>query len=105
MREVRKLQGRLSELPRQALDLLVRELQQAIGKTEFVHHFQSRRVNGVAAKVTEEVGMLFEHDDACAGSCQKVSEHQPGRTPAGDGTVDMVVLGQGAPPGKKPRKG
>ena len=41
-------------------------------------------MNGVAAKVAQEVGVLLEHDDVDAGARQQVAEHEPARAAADD---------------------
>ena len=41
-------------------------------------------MDGVAAEVAEEVGVLFEDDDADAGTRQEQPQHHAGGTAAGD---------------------
>jgi hypothetical protein len=55
-------------------------------------------MNRVAAKVAEEVGMLFKHDDFNSGARQKEPEHHAGRTAAGDaaGRLYLSILTQGS---------
>src|SRR6185369_8194759 len=67
---VAKLSGKLA-------DLLMRACQKSIEQTELVHDFQSRRMNRVAPKVTQEIGMLFQHYDVDSGARQQVPEHHP----------------------------
>ena len=38
-------------------------------------------MDGVAAKVAQEVGVLLEHDDVDAGARQQEAEHQPAGPP------------------------
>ncbi len=47
-------------------------------------------MHGVAAKIAQEIGVLFQHRDLDAGAGQKKAEHHPGR-PAAD---DTALLGE-----------
>jgi hypothetical protein len=49
-----------------------------------VHHPQGRGVNRVAAKVAQEIGVLFQHRHADARPRQQVAQHQPRRAAAGN---------------------
>src|SRR5690606_8857629 len=41
--------------------LLVRQLEGPVEQTELPHQFQSGRMDGVATKVAQEIGMLLQH--------------------------------------------
>ncbi|MNU07013.1 hypothetical protein D3C72_2524180 [compost metagenome] len=41
-------------------------------------------MDGVAAEIAQEVGVLFQDGDADAGARQQEPEHHPGGTAAGD---------------------
>ena len=64
-------------------DFLVRQLRKASAQPELVHHRQRRGVDGVAAEVAEEVGVLFQHQGLDAGPPEQVAEHHS-RRPAAD---------------------
>jgi hypothetical protein len=41
-------------------------------------------MDGVAAEIAQEVGVLLQHDDADAGAREEQAEHHPRRPAAGD---------------------
>src|SRR5215471_14187750 len=63
-------------------DFLVRSFEKLIEQAEFIDHFESRRMDRVAAKVAEKIGVLFEHDyiDTCPR--EQKPEHYTGRSTA-----------------------
>src|SRR5262249_34569956 len=46
-------------------------------------------MNGVPAKVAQEVAMLLQDEDVHPGPCQQVAQHHPGGTSAGDAAADI----------------
>ena len=62
----------------------MRQFQESVDQSEFVHHLQRGGMHGVAAKIAEEVGMLLEHHDVDAGASEQVTEHHAGRPAADD---------------------
>ena len=66
--------------------------QEALLQPELVEQVDRRRVNGVAAEVAEEVGVLLEHDHLDAGARQQEREHEPGRTTAHDAALCLQEL-------------
>jgi hypothetical protein len=68
--------------------LVVLDLQQPVGEDEVVHHLQGRGVDGVAAKIAEEVGVLLEDHHAHPAPGKKKAQQDAGRTAAGDRDVD-----------------
>ena len=46
-------------------------------------------MDGVAAEVSEEVGVLFEDRDADAGTSQEESQHHAGRSATRDHALDV----------------
>ena len=64
-------------------DFLVRQRQEGLGQPELVHHRQCRGMDGVAAEVAEEVGVLLQHQGLDAGPPEEVAEHHS-RRPAAD---------------------
>ena len=77
----------VADLRGQMVDLLMRQFQKIIEQTKLVHQFESRRMNGIAAKVAEKIGMLLQHDNIDAGARQQKAEHHPGRATAGDAAL------------------
>ena len=53
----------------------MRQFQEVVDQPEFVHHLQRGGMHGVAAKIAEEVGVLFQHHDVDAGASEQVAEH------------------------------
>src|SRR5262249_45090590 len=62
-------------------------------QTELVHQLQRRGMDGVAAEIAEEVGVLLEHDDVDAGARQQEAEHEPARPTADDAATRGELLG------------
>jgi len=59
---------------------------------QLVHHVERRRVDGVAAEVAQEVGVLLQHDDVHARAGEQQAQHHPGRTTAGDDAIRFHAL-------------
>jgi hypothetical protein len=76
-----------SRSPKNAPDgrlLVVRQLEKLVEQAELGHDFQRRGVNGVAAEIAQEVGMLLKHDNVDAGARQQEAEHPPAGSAADD---------------------
>ena len=71
----------------QRFDLLMRQLQELVDQAEFDHQFERRGMNGVAAEIAQEIGVLLQHHDLNAGARQQESEHHAGRSAAGDAAL------------------
>jgi hypothetical protein len=72
----------------EAGDVGVREREEAVEEAELVEELESGGVDGVAAEVAEEVGMLFEDGDGDAGAGEEVAEQDAGGPPP---TMQQVV--------------
>src|SRR5262249_43339317 len=59
---------------------LMRHRQQLVENSEFVHHFQSGRMDRVSAEVAKEIFMLFEDGDSYAFARKQIREHDARRT-------------------------
>src|SRR5258708_6738035 len=46
----------------QFANLLVRPLEKLVEQAQLVHHLQRGRMDGVAAEISQKVGVLFQHD-------------------------------------------
>ena len=84
MGKVGERDGGFADLTAETLDARMRQLQKFIEQAELVHQFQRRGMNGVAAEIAQEVGVLFQHGDGDTGARQQEAEHHPGRSAAGD---------------------
>jgi hypothetical protein len=78
MREIGQGESFAAYLAAKLLQLLVRVLQEFFEEAEFVHQLESGRVDGVSAKVAEEIGVLFENEDFDAGAGEEEAEHHAG---------------------------
>ena len=83
-REIADRGARLAEHALHAIDLLVRQAQELVEKSQFLHDVERRGMDRVAAKVAQEIGVLLEHHDVDAGARQQKSQHHPRRPAAGD---------------------
>ena len=84
MGEVRDGEALAADDRREAGDLGVGELEEAVEEAELVEELERGGVDGVAAEVAEEVGVLFEDGDGEAGAGEQQAEHDPCRTSADD---------------------
>jgi hypothetical protein len=75
VREVGHGEGVTADVTGEAGKLRVRELEKFVEEPELVEDFHGGGVNGVAAEVTEEVGVFFEDGDGNALPGEQVAEH------------------------------
>src|SRR4030088_2999898 len=74
LREIREGVLVTAEVCAQSSGLLVRELEEVVEQAELAHDVQGRGMNGVAAKVAQEIGVLLKHDDVDSGTRQQEAE-------------------------------
>src|SRR5579864_2809450 len=84
MRKIRDRHGISAHLSGKFAYLLMRELQKFVQNTQLIHQFKSGRVNRVAAKVAQEIRMLFENVYIHADLCKQVSQHNSGGASSAD---------------------
>ena len=80
--------------------LLMRQLQELIEQAKLVHDLERRGMDGVAAEVAQEVGVLLQHHDIDAGAGEQIAEHHAGRPASGDAAAsgdDFVGMAQAGP--------
>jgi hypothetical protein len=82
--EVRHGDSHLAHLGAELQHFLVRQREKVREQSELVHHLEGRGMDGVAAEVAQEVGVLLENQHVHAGAGQKEPEHHAGRPAAGD---------------------
>ncbi len=82
--EVRDGQPHLAELRVELVDLLMRQLEKLVEQSQLVHHLEGRGMNGIAAKIAQEIAVLFQHQDFDPGARQQIAQHHAGRPAAGD---------------------
>jgi hypothetical protein len=73
---------------------LVRAREQLLEQAELTHDVEGRWVNGVAAKVAQEVCVLFEHDDIDSAPGQQQTEHHACRSTACDAALCRDTFGR-----------
>src|SRR5215475_13798921 len=78
MLEVGKDHEIVADKAPQLIGLLMRTLEEFFEQPELVHHLERRGMDGVAAEVAQEIGMLLEHQDVDAGAGEEKAEHHPG---------------------------
>ena len=78
-----------AELAVHLLQPLVRKFQKSVDQAEFIHHLQRRGMHGIAAKIAEEIGVLFQHDRIDPGAPQQISQHHAGRPAADDAAAGV----------------
>ena len=61
--------------------------QEFVEQAEVIHHGQGGRMDGVTAKIPQEIGMLFKHHHVDARAREQKAEHHPGGAAAGDAAL------------------
>ena len=80
MREIRDGDGVIPDPRGQSRQLLMRQREESIEDAELVHQLQGRRVDGVAAEVAQEIGVLLQHHDVDAAAGEEKAEHHSRRS-------------------------
>ena len=73
----------------------MRQMEQAVEQAELVHDLERGGMDGVAAEVAVEVGMLFEHGDINAGAGEQQAEHHAGGAAAYDAAGGGQLIRRG----------
>ncbi len=84
MPEVGDGQSHLADLRVELVNLLMRQLEKLVEQSQLVHHLEGRGMNGIAAKIAQEIAVLFQHQDFNTGTRQQIAQHHAGRSAAGD---------------------
>ena len=98
MREVCNDDPLVADQTRKLAHLLVRAFEEGVENAELVHDLERGGMDGVAAKVAQEIGVLLQHHDVDAGAGQQEAEHHAGRTAAGNGAGRGYLLRHDYPP-------
>ena len=83
MSEIRECIFLLAEGGADCRGFLVRQFQELVQQAQLVHELQCGGMDGVAAEIAQEVGVLLQHDHVDAGAREQKAEHEPAR-PAAD---------------------
>ncbi len=70
----------------------MRLLQELIEQSEFVHQFESGRMNRVAAKIAIEISMLFQHGYGHTRPRKEITSHHPGWSATHDHAASLQFL-------------
>jgi hypothetical protein len=81
---------------RQGLDVAMRHLGELRPESEFVEQPQCAGVHGVAAEVTQKVGVLLHHRHVDACPREQQPQHDSGRATAGDDAGGVLRLARHA---------
>jgi hypothetical protein len=80
---------------------LMRRLQEFIEEAKLIHNLERRGMDGVAAKITEKIGVLFENKRIYPGAGKRKPEHHSRGPSANDAAAAgnrLRCLGHGASP-------
>src|ERR1700730_11659474 len=72
---------------------LVRQLKELIQQADLEHPLHGGRMSAVAAKIAQEIAMLFDDGDVDAGAREQETQHEPARPAANDATTGGQLLG------------
>ena len=73
--------------------LLMRALEELFEEAEFVHQFERGGVDGIAAKVAQEIGVFFEEQDFDACASEEEAKHHAGGPAAYDAAARLKEIG------------
>src|SRR5690242_9536387 len=93
VREVADRYGYAADGSGQLRELLMRPLQKLIKHAELMHDLQRGGMNGIAAEISQEIGVLLEDQHFDARTGQQESQHQSGRAAARDAATDLDGFG------------
>ena len=93
MREIGEGHALVTDLTRERAHLLMRALEEIVENAELVHDLERRGMDGVAAEIAQEIGVLLQHHDIDAGAGQQEAQHHAGRAAAGDGALGCYGSG------------
>jgi hypothetical protein len=95
MREVGNGNERIAEISGKHRYFLVRPRQKVFEDAQLLHHLERRRVNRVAAKVAQKIGVLFEQHRVDAGARKEQRRHHSRRTAADDAAAGTYFRHRG----------
>ena len=81
MREIGKDDALVADLSGELAHFLMRALEEIVENAELVHELERRGMDGVAAEIAQEIGVLLQHHDIDAGARQQKARAscRPGR--------------------------
>src|SRR5262245_21556148 len=85
-------QLQLAELSIELTNLLMRQLEKFFEQSQLAHHLERRGVDRIATKITQEIAVLFQHQNFDARARQEIAQHHTGRAAAGDAAAHGYFL-------------
>ena len=67
---------------------LMGQPQELVQKPKLAHELERRWMDGIAAEVAQEIGVLLQHDHIDPGACEQEAQHHPARAAAHNATPD-----------------
>src|SRR5437016_5418342 len=89
MREVRQDNKFIADLAAELGRLLMRQFEKIFEQSQFMHHFERRRMDRVPPKVAQKIFVLFKDDDLDAGASEQKAEHHARWAAAGNATTSV----------------
>jgi hypothetical protein len=84
---------KIFDLSGEGIKLLMGTPQKFIQQTQFIYHFKSRRMNRIAAKIAQEISVLFEHCDFDSRPREQKTQHHSGGTSACNAAANIYCVG------------
>ena len=91
MRKVGECRLHRAEPAAQRIDLVMGQPEQPLVKAKLVHELQRRGVQGIAAKIAQEIGVLFEDGHGDARARQQIARHHARRAAAHDAAAGRQI--------------
>src|SRR5438309_2997387 len=94
-REMPKIRNRdriLSHLTGELSYFLMRAFQELVQNTEFMHNFECGWMDRIPTEISQEIGVLFEHEYINAHTCKKKTQHHAGRTASSNAAASVNHL-------------
>ena len=92
VREIGKIVFVRAEHPADRFCFLMRQFEEFFQQPKLAHELQRRWMDGVAAEVAQEIGVLFQHDHIDPGAREQEAEHHPARAAADNATPGGELL-------------
>src|SRR5438128_6356877 len=92
MGEIRNCDGILSHLTSELSYFLMRAFQELVQNTEFMHNLKCGWMDRIPTEITQEIGVLFEHEYINAHTCKKKTQHHAGRTASSNAAASVNHL-------------
>jgi hypothetical protein len=95
MREISDDDALIADLPGDLAQLVMGPRQEGLEQPQLRHHLERRGVDGVAAEIAQEIGVLLQHDGVDAGARQQRPQHHPRRPAADDAAAGADLARRG----------